>query len=159
MIDDKRKGKKKILYIWNANYFAFPFTGERYVMTFLNVLNFGDQGKMKFCIVLIKDELLVDTFSYFSLQFDTFNEKMNLQTIFYKKIIRNESWRLKIVGLYKYIFDYPLSLTWVASSLLRFSALTLLSAELWCSFWGQSVLREKGAHCSHKDLLHVCVAR
>ena len=26
-------------------------------MTFLNVLNFGDQGKMKFCSVLIKDEL------------------------------------------------------------------------------------------------------
>ncbi|XP_063517134.1 protein RFT1 homolog isoform X6 [Pongo pygmaeus] len=28
--------------------------GERYVMTFLNVLNFGDQGKVKFCSVLIK---------------------------------------------------------------------------------------------------------
>ncbi|XP_057342497.1 protein RFT1 homolog isoform X8 [Manis pentadactyla] len=28
--------------------------GERYVMTFLNVLNFGDQGKMKFCSGLIK---------------------------------------------------------------------------------------------------------
>nr|KAF6475940.1 RFT1-like protein [Rousettus aegyptiacus] len=30
--------------------------GERYVMTFLNVLNFGDQGKVKFCSVLIKGE-------------------------------------------------------------------------------------------------------
>lgn len=44
------------MYIWNANYFAFLFVGERYVMTFLNVLNFGDQGKVKFCSVLIKGE-------------------------------------------------------------------------------------------------------
>lgn len=26
------------------------------MMTFLNVLNFGDQGKVKFCSVLIKGE-------------------------------------------------------------------------------------------------------
>lgn len=49
LIVDKRKGNKKIMCPWNANYFGFLFVGERYVMTFLNVLNFGDQGKMKFC--------------------------------------------------------------------------------------------------------------